>query len=100
LGNAIKFTPSGGKISLRGRYEADQIIFQVEDTGYGIPLDDQNRIFEPFYRADNVQERTEGTGLGLAITKTVIDNHRGRIWVDSKVGQGSMFTVVLPVFHE
>ena len=100
VGNAIKYTPSGGTVTIRGRYEADQIIYQVEDTGLGIPLDDQPKIFEPFFRSDNVSEETQGSGLGLAITKTVVDNHRGRIWVDSKLGQGSMFTIVLPVFHE
>ncbi|MBN2045081.1 MAG: hypothetical protein JW757_08690 [Anaerolineales bacterium] len=98
VGNAIKYTPAGGTITIRGRSETDQIIFQVEDTGVGIPLDDQSKIFEPFYRANNVSEETEGSGLGLAITKTVVDNHRGRIWVDSKLGMGAMFTVVLPVY--
>jgi signal transduction histidine kinase len=100
MGNAIKYTPSGGTVTIRGRYEADQIIYQVEDTGLGIPLDDQPKIFEPFFRSDNVSEDTQGSGLGLAITKTVVDNHRGRIWVDSKLGQGAMFTIVLPVFHK
>jgi two-component system NtrC family sensor kinase len=100
VGNAVKYTPAGGKITIRGLYEADQLIYQVEDTGHGIPLDDQSKIFEPFYRADNVSEDTEGSGLGLAITKTVVDNHRGRIWVDSKIGHGSCFTIVFPVFKE
>ena len=63
-------------------------------------MDDQTKIFEPFYRAENVSEETEGSGLGLAITKTVVDNHRGRIWVDSKLGHGSCFTIVFPVFRE
>ena len=66
----------------------------------GIPLDDQSKIFDPFYRAENVSEETEGSGLGLAITKTVVDNHRGRIWVDSKLGKGAMFTIVLPIYHK
>ncbi|MFN2144387.1 MAG: ATP-binding protein [Anaerolineales bacterium] len=100
VGNAIKYTPAGGRITIRGHFEADQLIYQVEDTGRGIPLNDQHKIFEPFYRAENVGEDTEGSGLGLAITKTVVENHRGRIWVDSKPDHGSCFTIVFPVFRE
>lgn len=100
VGNAIKYTPAGGKITIRGLFEADQLIYQVEDTGRGIPLGDQSKIFEPFYRAENAGEDTEGSGLGLAITKSVVDNHRGRIWVDSRPGHGSCFTIVFPVFRD
>jgi len=96
VGNAVKYTPEGGRIILRGMEEDGQVIIQVEDNGRGIPLEDQSRIFDRFYRASNVDEESTGTGLGLAITKQIVENHRGRIWVDSSIGLGSVFTVVLP----
>lgn len=100
VGNAVKFTEDGGQISVVGEVEKDQVILRVSDNGRGIPLNDQARIFDRFFRAGNVSEDTQGTGLGLAITKSIITNHRGRIWVDSKEGEGSTFTIVLPVHKE
>jgi two-component system NtrC family sensor kinase len=100
VGNAIKFTPKGGMITVEGEEEKDQIILRVKDTGRGIPLAEQSKIFDRFYRAKNATEDTQGTGLGLAITKSIIHNHRGRIWVDSKEGAGSTFTVVLPIHKD
>ena len=97
IGNAIKYTPAHGNIIVRGHAEEGQIIIQVTDNGPGIPPTDQPYIFDKFYRASNVPMDTPGTGLGLAIVKSIVDNHLGRIWVDSVVGQGSTFTVVLPV---
>jgi two-component system NtrC family sensor kinase len=97
IGNAIKYTPAHGKIVVCGHAEAGQIIIQVTDNGPGIPATDQPYIFDKFYRASNVPMDTPGTGLGLAIVKSIVDNHQGRIWVDSSAGQGSTFTVVLPV---
>lgn len=97
ISNAVKYTPRGGEIRVMLREEDDQVILHVADNGPGIPSEDQSRIFEKFYRASNVTEDVQGTGLGLAIVKTVVDHHRGRIWVDSKPGKGSIFTVVLPV---
>jgi PAS domain S-box-containing protein len=97
IGNAIKYTPAHGNIIVRGHAEEGQIIIQVTDNGPGIPPTDQPYIFDKFYRASNVPMDTPGTGLGLAIVKSIVDNHLGRIWVDSIVGQGSTFTVVLPV---
>jgi len=100
LSNAIKYTQPGGKIRVTLSEEQNQLILRVADNGPGIPLEEQGHIFEKFYRASNVDKETQGTGLGLAIVKTIVDNHRGRIWVDSKAGEGSMFTVVLPVVEE
>ncbi len=97
IGNASKYTPPGGEIRVLLRQEQNQLILHVADNGPGIPLEDQGRIFEKFYRASNVDAETQGTGLGLAIVKSIVENHRGRIWVDSKSGEGSIFTVVLPV---
>ena len=96
VGNAVKYTPEGGQITLRGMEEDGQVILQVEDNGQGIPLEDQAKIFDRFYRASNVDDNIPGTGLGLAITKRIVENHRGRIWVDSSIDLGSVFTVVLP----
>jgi PAS domain S-box-containing protein len=97
IGNAIKYTQEGGEIRVKLREEGNQLILQVEDNGPGIPVEEQGRIFEKFYRASNTEHGVPGTGLGLAIVKTIVDNHRGRIWVDSKPGEGSVFTVVLPL---
>lgn len=99
IGNAIKYTGRGGKITVSGEKEKEQVILRVTDTGYGIPLEDQAKIFDRFYRAKNVTSETQGTGLGLSITKSIVENHKGRIWVDSKVGEGSTFTVVLPIYE-
>jgi two-component system NtrC family sensor kinase len=99
IGNAIKYTERGGKILISGEQEKEQVILRVQDTGFGIPLEDQVKIFDRFYRAKNVTSETQGTGLGLSITKSIVDNHKGRIWVDSKEGEGSTFTVVLPIYE-
>lgn len=97
VGNAVKYTPEGGEVRVMLRKEQRQLILHVADTGPGIPLEEQTRIFERFYRATNALPSIPGTGLGLAIVKTIVENHRGRIWVDSKMGEGSIFTVVLPL---
>jgi two-component system NtrC family sensor kinase len=94
--NAIKYTPEGGTVTINARAEGGQIILQVADTGIGIPPADQPYIFDKFYRASNLPSHTPGTGLGLAIVKSIVENHMGRIWVDSTLGQGTTFTIVLP----
>jgi signal transduction histidine kinase len=68
----------------------------VSDNGPGIPPSEQPYLFDKFFRASNVPEDVPGTGLGLSIVKSIVDNHDGRIWVDSQVGKGTTFTVVLP----
>jgi PAS domain S-box-containing protein len=100
IGNAVKYTPPGGQIRVTLGEEENQLILRVADTGPGIPLDEQGHIFEKFYRASNAPEGVAGTGLGLAIVKNIVDNHRGRIWVDSKPGEGAKFIVVLPLAKE
>lgn len=97
VGNAIRYTQPGGTIWVRGQAEGDQVILQVVDNGPGIPLADQPYIFDKFYRASNIPAEIPGTGLGLAIVKSIVENQQGRIWVDSNPGQGSTFTVVLPI---
>ena len=100
LGNAVKYTPEGGEIKFSAMQENGQFLFQVVDEGIGIPPKDQARIFDRFYRASNTPDTSQGTGLGLAIVKSIVENHRGRIWVDSIVGEGSTFTVVLPIIAQ
>lgn len=100
LVNAVKYTPEGGKVSVSLRREDSQVIFEVADTGVGIPPADQPHIFEKFYRASNAPKGTPGTGLGLAIVRSIVENHQGRIWVESKLGQGTKFVVVLPAAIE
>ncbi len=97
LSNAVKYTLSGGSVTARLAADGDQITFEVTDTGIGIPADALPRLFDEFYRAPNAKEiEKEGTGLGLAIVKGVIEQHGGTITVDSTLGKGSTFRVVLP----
>jgi len=94
LDNAIKYTPEGGKVRVAVEAEGDQVILRVSDTGPGIPPADQPYLFDKFFRASNVPDDMPGTGLGLSIVKSIVDNHGGRIWVDSKLGDGTTFTVI------
>lgn len=97
IDNAIRYTPSGGSIRLHGEIEEKQVIIQVSDTGIGVPAVDLPYIFDKFYRAGNASAESSGTGLGLSIVKSVVDNHQGRVWVDSTPNKGSAFTIVLPL---
>lgn len=97
LGNAIKYTPARGHISIRALSKDGQIILEMKDDGPGISPADLPHIFDKFYRGSNVALEIPGTGLGLSIVKSIVENHRGRIWVDSIPGKGACFTVVLPV---
>lgn len=96
IGNALKFTPQDGKISISAKRANNMIQINVKDTGFGIPLDAQEHIFEEFYRVDNtINQEVKGTGLGLALVKHIIEAHQGRIWVESKPGEGSTFSFTL-----
>jgi PAS domain S-box-containing protein len=97
IGNALKFTPSGGTVSVRMKYDDHAILVTVEDTGRGIPDEDLERIFEKFYRVDRPGEEIEGTGLGLPIVKEIIEAHDGTITVTSRLHEGSKFTICLPL---
>jgi two-component system NtrC family sensor kinase len=97
LSNAVRYTPNGGYITARLKHQDDQVILQVVDTGLGIPFLDQSYIFDRFYRGGNVPESVSGSGLGLAIVKSIVESHQGRVWVESTPGEGSCFTVVLPI---
>ncbi len=96
LQNAMKYTPTSGVISVEAEAEDDQVIVRVVDTGPGIPPQDQPFLFDKFFRASNTPDDAPGTGLGLSIVKSIVDQHGGRIWVESELGQGATFTVVLP----
>ncbi len=97
LSNAIKFTPEGGSVTLRLWCEDSNAVFQVEDTGIGIPEEQLPQLFEKFHQLDTpYRRRYGGTGLGLALTKQLVEMHRGRIEVESTVAVGSIFTVWIP----
>ncbi len=100
VGNAIKYSHANGEVYISIRSEGDQVILQVTDQGPGIPASDQPHIFDKFYRGTNVDSRVEGSGLGLAIVKNIVENHQGRIWVESALGKGSSFFIVLPVVSD
>lgn len=100
IGNAIKYSYEGGEIIITINAEGNQVILEVTDQGPGIPPADQPHIFDKFYRASNISSDVEGSGLGLAIVKNIVENHQGRIWVESTLGQGSSFFIVLPVVAE
>jgi two-component system sensor histidine kinase/response regulator len=98
LSNAIKFTPAEGKVVLRVRREQNDAVFQIEDTGIGIPPTAQALLFEKFQQLENVRQREhQGTGLGLALTKQLVELHGGTVKVNSEVGVGSVFTVRIPL---
>jgi signal transduction histidine kinase len=93
LGNALKFTPPGGKITLHVSILENEVQFSVTDTGPGIPDEASSRIFEPYWQ---VHETRTGMGLGLFIAKTIIQGHEGRIWVETSLGRGTTFYFTLP----
>lgn len=99
LGNALQYTPAGGKVTLHAAYESPWIRVQVTDTGIGIPTDQLSRIFERFYRVDKSRARsTGGNGIGLTITKHLVLAHGGTIWAESDgTDRGATFTFTLPV---
>jgi signal transduction histidine kinase len=97
LTNAVKYTGGDKRIRVHARRAGRNVAIEVEDNGPGVRPHDRKRIFERFYRGDNLLSRqTEGTGLGLAIAKKIVELHGGRIELDSKVGEGSTFRVILP----
>lgn len=93
--NAVKFTKSGGEISLFAEPTENGVRFAVKDTGIGIPAESLNRIFERFYRVDSSRTGS-GTGLGLSIAKHIVEAHKGKIWAESELGQGSVFYFLIP----
>jgi two-component system phosphate regulon sensor histidine kinase PhoR len=98
--NAVKFSPEGGDIVVRVRRDGEVVVTSVQDHGVGVPRDAHDRVFERFYKVNRARLRAEaggGTGLGLAIARHVVEQHGGRIWVESVEGSGSTFSFALPV---
>ncbi|GAB1422220.1 hypothetical protein MASR2M15_24370 [Anaerolineales bacterium] len=101
IGNAIKYTPEGGKIRVSIKPEKGGIIISIADTGIGIPREDLGRVFERFYQVDKARGPQRGTGLGLAITQEIVQAHGGEIFVESAgIGKGSTFKVWLPIIDQ
>ena len=95
ISNAIKYNRPAGWVKVVARHDDDHVVVQVSDSGIGIPPEEESRIFDRFYRIQSPEaDGVEGTGLGLAIVKSVIEKHKGRIWVDSVPGEGSTFTLI------
>jgi len=98
IDNAIKYTPSGGRITLSAEVSESEVMLHVSDTGIGIPSEALPRIFERFYRVDKARSRSMGgTGLGLSIVKHILLQHGGRVWAESVLGRGSIFHFALPL---
>lgn len=97
ISNAIKYTQLDGTISVKSSRNTNHFVINVSDTGYGIPADETPHIFERYKRVEILKDKATGTGLGLAITKALIEEHEGKIEVQSQVGKGSTFTAMLPL---
>jgi len=98
IDNAIHYTPGGGRVEIRLRQEKEKIIFEIEDSGFGIPEKEQKYIFRKFFRAENIQKKQpRGTGLGLYVCKSIINRSGGKIWFKSKEGKGTTFYFTHPI---
>ena len=97
LGNAIKYSPGGGCITLSANQQDGWATVVVRDQGIGIPEDDLPHVFEPFRRGANVVGRISGTGIGLASARRIVERHGGTLSVDSQPGEGSAFMIRLPL---
>jgi signal transduction histidine kinase len=101
VSNAVKYTPNGGTITLSLECEANTAKIKIQDSGYGIPLDDLPFIFDRFYRAQHQETQDiQGNGLGLAIVKSIVERHGGQVQVESKPGAGSCFSFSLPLAQQ
>ena len=95
--NASKFTPEGGTITLKATGKGSVLVVEVQDTGHGIPEEEQPRLFQPYQRQISDREHLSGLGLGLALCKYLVELHGGQIWVESQVGKGSTFGFSIPL---
>ncbi|MGD1995311.1 MAG: ATP-binding protein [Anaerolineae bacterium] len=97
VNNAIKYSPKGGRVRIQGEARPHEVVVTVTDRGIGIPAPEQAHIFEPFYRVDtSLTRETYGAGLGLYLAKAIVEAHDGRIWVESRPGEGAAFSFALP----
>jgi two-component system sensor histidine kinase VicK len=97
VGNAIKYSPDGGAVTINTRHENGDLVVTVRDQGMGIPEEDQEQLFERFYRGSAEGQEVKGLGLGLYVTRRIVEAHGGTISVRSKPGQGSEFSFTLPL---
>jgi two-component system sensor histidine kinase VicK len=97
MGNAIQYSDPDSVIYLRAKTLKGKVQIEIQDNGPGIPVKEQEKIFEEFYRGSKTRTTTEGTGLGLAISKKIVQAHKGKIWVESGEGKGSKFCFTLPL---
>jgi signal transduction histidine kinase len=99
VANAIKYTPEGGAVEVKiSRADTDSIRIEVRDTGIGIPEDEQDKLFQEFFRASNAKRlTTTGTGLGLALVKQTVERHNGELTLTSTEGEGTRVTIKLPI---
>ena len=93
IGNALKFTPENGTVTVEAKQTGNDVVISVEDTGIGISPENQEKVFNTFFQ---VSSKYGGTGLGLTICKNIVEAHHGRMWVESEVGKGSKFSFTLP----
>jgi len=98
VGNAVKFTPTGGKITVKAFLSGDYLQVDVIDTGTGISRQDLEKVFDKFYQVSRLETKGmyKGTGLGLPITKGIVEKHEGKIWAESELGKGAKFSFILP----
>jgi signal transduction histidine kinase len=95
--NSIKYSPNKGSVRVRVKDEGENVLVEISDTGIGIPEKEIDKVFDEFYRASNARKvERDGTGLGLSIAKQTIDRHGGRIWAESKKGEGTKIIFTLP----
>ncbi|MFC2071270.1 PAS domain S-box protein [Chloroflexota bacterium] len=96
LTNAFKWSPHGGKVTLRAKEKDTTLVVEVQDTGAGIAKENKQKIFEAYYRVESDRQTLDGLGLGLALCKTIVEAHEGKIWVESEMGKGSTFSFSIP----
>jgi len=98
LDNAVRYTPEGGQVLLAAQVVEDKLEIRVQDSGPGVAENELDRIFDRFYRSDPSRQRDEsGSGLGLAIARAIVEKHNGRIWAESKPGEGTTIVIHLPL---